>query len=98
MIWIGRGGAALLAKTCTMNDLLAEHSAIMDKYEPKKQLGFAIDGWGAWLKPKLVTVFRLPPLSERIRSLRWCGCAAGSAIDRAAQPGDGRRPQPLCNA
>jgi alpha-L-arabinofuranosidase len=46
VIWIGRGGAALLAKTCTMNDLLAEHSAIMDKYDPKKQLGLAIDEWG----------------------------------------------------
>jgi hypothetical protein len=81
-----------------MNDLLAEHSAIMDKYDTKKQLGLAIDEWGAWLKAKLVTVFRLLPWSERIRSRRWFGCATGSTIDRAAQPGDGRRPQPLCNA
>lgn len=43
--------AALLAKTFTMNDLLAENIAIMDKYDPKKEVGLAIDEWGAWLKP-----------------------------------------------
>jgi alpha-N-arabinofuranosidase len=43
--------AALLSNTYTMNDLLAENTAIMDKYDPKKEVGLAIDEWGAWLKP-----------------------------------------------
>jgi alpha-L-arabinofuranosidase len=43
--------AALLAKTYTMNDLLAENTAIMDKYDPKKEVGLVVDEWGAWLKP-----------------------------------------------
>lgn len=43
--------AALLADTYTMNDLLAENTAIMDKYDPKKEVGLVIDEWGAWLKP-----------------------------------------------
>jgi alpha-N-arabinofuranosidase len=35
-----------------MNDMIVEHSAIMDKYDPKKKVGIAIDEWGLWLRPQ----------------------------------------------
>jgi alpha-L-arabinofuranosidase len=43
--------AQLLEKTYKMNDMIVEHSAIMDKYDPQKKVAIAIDEWGAWLKP-----------------------------------------------
>ena len=32
-----------------MNDLLRTHSAIMDKYDPEKQVPLIVDEWGVWL-------------------------------------------------
>jgi alpha-N-arabinofuranosidase len=37
-----------LERTLRMDDLIAKHSAIMDKYDPKKRVGLVIDEWGVW--------------------------------------------------
>ena len=37
-----------LQRTLHMDDLIAKHSAIMDKYDPKKRVGLVIDEWGVW--------------------------------------------------
>ncbi|HXN35172.1 MAG TPA: alpha-N-arabinofuranosidase [Opitutaceae bacterium] len=37
-----------LANTLRMEDLITRHSAIMDKYDPKKRVGLAVDEWGIW--------------------------------------------------
>ena len=37
-----------LAKTLYMETLLNRHSAIMDKYDPEKQVGLIVDEWGTW--------------------------------------------------
>ena len=34
-----------------MEDLINKHSAIMDKYDPKKEIALVIDEWGAWYAP-----------------------------------------------
>jgi alpha-L-arabinofuranosidase len=44
--------ARILRNTLKMNDMIVEHSAIMDKYDPKKKVGLAIDEWGLWLRPQ----------------------------------------------
>jgi alpha-N-arabinofuranosidase len=31
-----------------MDELVAKHSAIMDKYDPQKKIGLIVDEWGAW--------------------------------------------------
>jgi alpha-L-arabinofuranosidase len=31
-----------------MNDLIARHSAVMDKYDPKKRVALDVDEWGTW--------------------------------------------------
>ncbi|MFC3653386.1 alpha-N-arabinofuranosidase [Dyella humi] len=31
-----------------MDELIARHSAVMDKYDPKKRVGLAVDEWGNW--------------------------------------------------
>jgi alpha-N-arabinofuranosidase len=43
--------AKLIKETLGMNGVIAAQSAIMDKYDPKKQVALVIDEWGAWLKP-----------------------------------------------
>lgn len=37
-----------MAKTLYMEELIQRHSAIMDQYDPKKQIGMIIDEWGTW--------------------------------------------------
>ncbi len=37
-----------LNKTLYMKRLLEGHSAIMDKYDPEKQIGLIVDEWGTW--------------------------------------------------
>jgi alpha-N-arabinofuranosidase len=32
-----------------MDDLITKHSAVMDKYDPKKRVGLAVDEWGNWM-------------------------------------------------
>jgi alpha-L-arabinofuranosidase len=43
--------AALVAETLKMNDLLATHIAIMDRYDPEKKIALLVDEWGVWLAP-----------------------------------------------
>ena len=40
----------ILKQTLAMDSIIATHSAIMDKYDPKKRVGLMIDEWGVWLK------------------------------------------------
>jgi alpha-N-arabinofuranosidase len=44
--------ARTLSNTLKMNDMIVEHKAIMDKYDPKMKVGLAIDEWGLWLRPQ----------------------------------------------
>ena len=37
-----------LKRTLQMEDLLQQHSAIMDKYDPEKRVGLVVDEWGTW--------------------------------------------------
>jgi alpha-N-arabinofuranosidase len=37
-----------LRHTLKMDELIAKHSAIMDKYDPEKKVGLVIDEWGTW--------------------------------------------------
>lgn len=37
-----------LSKTLTMEELVTRHSAIMDRYDPEKQIGLIVDEWGNW--------------------------------------------------
>lgn len=41
----------VLKSTLDMNDLIAKHSAIMDKYDPQKKVALVIDEWGGWYAP-----------------------------------------------
>jgi alpha-N-arabinofuranosidase len=42
------GYALTLSKTLQMEELITKHSAIMDKYDPKKRVNLAVDEWGTW--------------------------------------------------
>ena len=37
-----------LGNTLKMEELIEKHSAIMDKYDPEKRVGLAVDEWGIW--------------------------------------------------
>lgn len=37
-----------LRKALRMEELVTKHSAIMDKYDPKKKVSLIVDEWGAW--------------------------------------------------
>lgn len=41
--WFG-----VLKKTLGMDELVAKHSAIMDKYDPAKAVSLVVDEWGTW--------------------------------------------------
>ena len=43
--------AQILKSTLEMNDLIAKHSAIMDKYDPQKKIALVVDEWGGWYAP-----------------------------------------------
>jgi alpha-N-arabinofuranosidase len=43
--------ARMLKFTLEMDDLIATHSAIMDKYDPQKKVALAVDEWGGWYAP-----------------------------------------------
>jgi alpha-L-arabinofuranosidase len=43
--------AQILKKTLEMEGLVSKHSAIMDKYDPQKQIALVVDEWGAWYAP-----------------------------------------------
>ena len=38
----------ILKSTLDMENLIAKHSAIMDKYDPQKKIALIVDEWGAW--------------------------------------------------
>ena len=40
--------APVLSKTLYMEELISRHGAIMDKYDPQKQVGMIVDEWGTW--------------------------------------------------
>lgn len=42
--------AETLSKSEHLDELITKHSAIMDKYDPKKRVMLAVDEWGAWYK------------------------------------------------
>jgi alpha-N-arabinofuranosidase len=39
---------ATLRNTLRMDDLVTQHSAIMDKFDPEKRVGLVVDEWGTW--------------------------------------------------
>ena len=41
--------ATILKTTLKMDERVAKHSAIMDKYDPEKKVGLYVDEWGVWL-------------------------------------------------
>jgi alpha-L-arabinofuranosidase len=43
--------AEILQATLKMDGLIAQHEAIMDKYDPGRKLVLAVDEWGAWYAP-----------------------------------------------
>jgi alpha-N-arabinofuranosidase len=43
-----RGYAEILQDTLKMDALIRQHGAIMDTYDPKKQVTLAVDEWGSW--------------------------------------------------
>jgi len=42
--------AVMLQQTLLMDKVVAQHSAIMDKYDPRKLVSLTVDEWGVWLK------------------------------------------------
>ena len=40
--------ASILKTTLTMDEKIARHSAIMDKYDPDKKVALVVDEWGVW--------------------------------------------------
>lgn len=40
-----------LALTLRMDELITRHSAVMDKYDPKKRVALVVDEWGTWYAP-----------------------------------------------
>lgn len=44
--------AYLLKDTLRIEDMITTHSAIMDKYDPKRDVALVVDEWGAWLRPE----------------------------------------------
>ena len=43
--------AQILKSTLDMDDLITRHSAIMDKYDPQKNVALVVDEWGSWYAP-----------------------------------------------
>jgi alpha-N-arabinofuranosidase len=41
-----------LAHTLRMEQFISQNSAIMDKHDPAKKIGFAVDEWGTWYDPE----------------------------------------------
>ena len=37
-----------LWQTLRMDEMITQHAAIMDKYDPQKRIGLVVDEWGAW--------------------------------------------------
>jgi alpha-N-arabinofuranosidase len=41
-----------LERTLVMDELLTRHGAVMDKSDPEKRIGLAVDEWGTWYDPE----------------------------------------------
>jgi alpha-N-arabinofuranosidase len=41
-----------LAHTLRMDDFIAHNAAVLDRYDPQKKVGFAVDEWGDWYDPE----------------------------------------------
>src|ERR1017187_461063 len=41
----------ILKSTLEMEDLVTKQSAVMDKYDPRKNVALVVDEWGAWYAP-----------------------------------------------
>ncbi|MBV1689001.1 alpha-N-arabinofuranosidase [Novosphingobium sp. G106] len=76
--------ATVLKQTLGMEDLIAKHSAIMDKYDPRKSVALVIDEWGLWLKPMDGT----EPLHLRQQTSLRDGIAAALNINIFARHAD----------
>ena len=74
----------MLKQTLAMDGIIAQHSAIMDKYDPKKQVGLMVDEWGVWLK---ATPGTLPLNLNQQNSLRD-GIAAALNLNIFARHAD----------
>jgi alpha-N-arabinofuranosidase len=55
--WTNKGSATnfgrdqyfnTIGNTLKMEEIITKHSAIMDKYDPSKRVGLAVDEWGVW--------------------------------------------------
>ncbi|MBU9713570.1 alpha-N-arabinofuranosidase [Evansella tamaricis] len=55
--WLGKGSALdpsesewfmTMKRALHMDELITNHSTIMDKYDPEKRVGMIIDEWGTW--------------------------------------------------
>lgn len=46
------GWARTLAKTVRMENFIAGHARIMDKYDPTKRVALLVDEWGSWYDPE----------------------------------------------
>lgn len=44
--------ASTLKHALRMDELVTKHSAIMDKYDPKKRVALYVDEWGTWYDPE----------------------------------------------
>ncbi len=42
---------ATLGQTLRMEEIVTQHSLIMDKYDPGKKVGLMVDEWGTWYDP-----------------------------------------------
>ncbi|HEY3732094.1 MAG TPA: alpha-L-arabinofuranosidase C-terminal domain-containing protein [Steroidobacteraceae bacterium] len=40
-----------LAHTMKMEDFIARNSAVLDRFDPERKIGFAVDEWGTWYDP-----------------------------------------------
>jgi alpha-N-arabinofuranosidase len=40
-----------LKNTLRMDELIAKHSAIMDRFDPERRVGLFVDEWGSWYDP-----------------------------------------------
>ena len=76
--------AVMLSQTLAMDKVVALHSAIMDKYDPKKLVSLTIDEWGVWLKADAGT----EPLHLRQQNSLRDGMAAALNLNIFARHAD----------
>lgn len=42
----------LMARAARMDEFIARHTAVMDRHDPERHVGLAVDEWGAWHAPE----------------------------------------------